>query len=236
MTKFDVLRKAFKSAFPYTIPIFAGFWFLGMAYGIYMKVSGFSFWYTLLMTVVIFGGSLEFVTVSMLLSPFAPLQSFIMALLIQARHLFYGLAMLDKYKGMGWKRFYLIFGLCDETFSINCSVDAPEGVDKGWFMFFVTLLNQTYWVTGSTMGAVLGSFIRFNTEGLDFVMTAMFVVIFLEQLMKEKKHYTAIIGVGASVLCRLIFGADSFMIPTMILILCMLWAFRKPLERSGGLE
>ena len=168
------IRAALKCAFPYTIPIFAGFWFLGMTYGI----SGFSFWYPLLMSLTIFGGSLEFVAVSMLLAPYAPVQCFLMALMIQARHLFYGIAMLDKFKGLGWKKPYLIYGMCDETFSINCSAEIPEGIDRGWFYFFVTLLNQFYWVASATLGGVLGSFIHFNTEGLDFVMTAMFVVIF----------------------------------------------------------
>ena len=119
--------KALKAAFPYTLPIFTGFWFLGMAYGIYANASGFSFLYPMFMSLLIYGGSLEFVTVEMLLSPFAPVQVLIMALLIQARHLFYGLSMLDKFKGLGWKKYYLIFGMCDETFSINCSVDIPEG-------------------------------------------------------------------------------------------------------------
>ena len=174
-----VCRRAFAAAFPHTIPIFAGFWFLGMAYGIYMNVSGFSFWYPMLMGLTIFGGSLEFVAVTMLLGTFAPLQTLVMALMIQARHLFYGIAMLEKFKGLGWKRFYLIFGLCDETFSINCSAEIPEDVDRGWFMFFVTALNHFYWVSGATIGGLLGSLLTFNTEGLDFVMTAMFVVIFL---------------------------------------------------------
>ncbi|MDE7293360.1 MAG: AzlC family ABC transporter permease, partial [Oscillospiraceae bacterium] len=124
-----MIVKTLKKSFYYTIPIFAGFWFLGLAYGIYMNVSGFSFVYPMIMSLIIFGGSLEFVAVEMLLSPFAPLQVFIMALLIQARHLFYGLSMLDKYKGMGWKKFYLIFGLCDETFSINYTAEIPENID-----------------------------------------------------------------------------------------------------------
>ncbi len=225
--------KALRAAFPHTIPIFAGFWFLGMAYGIYMNVSGFPFWYPLIMSIVIFGGSLEFVTVSMLLAPFAPVQTLIAALMIQARHIFYGIAMLEKYKGLGWKRFYLIFGMCDESFSINCSAEIPADVDKGWFYFFVTLLNQLYWVTGSTIGGLLGSVLDFNTEGLDFVMTAMFVVIFLEQLLKEKNHSTAVIGLAASVLCLVLFGADSFLLPTMACILLLLTAFRKPLEKAG---
>ncbi len=228
-------RKALRAAFPHTIPIFTGFWFLGLAYGIYMNVSGFSFWYPLVMSLTIFGGSLEFLAVSMLLSPFAPVQTLVVTLMIQARHLFYGISMLDKYRGMGWKRFYLIFGMCDESFSINYTAEIPEDVDKGWFMFWVTLLNQFYWVSGSTLGGVLGSLIAFDTEGLDFVMTAMFVVIFLEQWLKEKKHYTALIGMGAAVVCRLGFGADSFMVPTMVCILLLLTLGRKPIEKAGGL-
>lgn len=233
LRKFAILKpmktKAFKAAFPYTLPIFAGFWFLGIAYGIYMKVSGFSWIFPLVMSTVIFGGSLEFVCVEMLLSPFAPLQVFIMALLIQARHIFYGLSMLEKYKGTGLKKWYLIFGLCDESFSINCSVKVPEDVDKGWFYFFVTILNQFYWVSGATLGGILGGFIKFDTSGIEFILTAMFVVIFLDQWLKEKHHISAYIGLGASVLCLIIFGPDSFMIPTMILVIVLLAAFKKPI-------
>ena len=137
-------RKAFRAAFPYTIPIFAGFWFLGLTYGIYMNVSGFSFWYPMIMSLTIFGGSLEFVAVSMLLAPYAPVQVFIMTLMIQARHLFYGISMLDKFKGLGWKKVFLIFGMCDETFSINYTAEIPKDVDRGGFYFFVTLLNYFY--------------------------------------------------------------------------------------------
>ena len=226
--------KALKAAFPHTIPIFAGFWFLGMTYGIYMNASGFSFWYPLAMSITIFGGSLEFVAVSMLLSRFAPVQTFVMALMIQARHLFYGISMLDKFKGMGWKRFYLIFGMCDESFSINYTAKIPQDVDRGWFMFFVTLLNQLYWVTGSTIGGLVGSLITFDTQGIEFVMTAMFVVIFLEQWLKEKRHYTAYIGLAAGIACLLIFGADSFLVPTMVCILALLTFLPKPIEKAGG--
>ncbi len=225
--------KAFAAAFPHTIPIFAGFWFLGMAYGILMHASGFSVWYPFLTSLLVYGGSLEFLIVTMLLSSFAPLQTLILTLMIQARHLFYGIAMLDKFKGTGWKRWYLIFGMCDESFSINYSAQIPADVDKGWFMFFVTLLNHFYWVSGTIIGALLGSLLHFNTEGLDFVMTAMFTVIFLEQLLKEKKHYTAVIGVLSSILCLLIFGANSFMVPTMLCILALLTLFRRPIEKAG---
>ena len=227
------LLRSLKFAFPKTLPIFAGFWFLGLSYGIYMNVSGFSFVYPMLMSLTIFGGSLEFVAVTMLLSPFAPVQTFIMTLMIQARHLFYGISMLEKYKGTGWKKFYLIFGMCDESFSINYSTEVPEDIDKGWFMFFVTLFNHMYWFTGSTIGGILGSLITFNTEGISFVMTAMFVVIFLDQWLKEKQHYSSLIGVLVSVICLVIFGADSFLIPTMACIVCLLTFFRKPIEKRG---
>ena len=169
--------KAFKAAFPHTIPIFAGFWFLGLTYGIYMNVSGFPFWYPMLMSLTIFAGSVEFVAVNLLLGAFNPFQVLAMTLMINARHLFYGLSMLDKYRGNGWKDFYLIFGMCDESFSINYTARIPEGIDRGWFMFFVTLLNHFYWFFGAALGGIFGSLIRFDTEGLDFVMTAMFVVI-----------------------------------------------------------
>lgn len=163
--KKDVLKKAFKAAFPHTIPIFAGFWFLGMTYGIYMNVSGFSFWYPMFMSLTIFAGSMEFVAVNLLLGAFNPLQALVMTLMINARHLFYGISMLDKYRGTGWKKFYLIFGMCDESFSINYTAEIPEDVDKGWFMFFVTLLNQFYWFFGATLGGLFGSLIHFSTEG-----------------------------------------------------------------------
>lgn len=225
---------AFRAALPYTLPIFAGFWFLGLTYGVYMQASGFSFWYPMLMSLTIFAGSMEFVTVNLLLGAFNPLQAFAMTLMINARHLFYGLAMLDKYKGTGWKKFYLIFGMCDESFSINCTAQVPPGVDRGWFMFFVTLLNHFYWFFGSTLGGIFGSFLRFDTTGLDFVMTAMFVVIFLEQWWKDDSHAGALIGLGVSLVCLAAFGAEGFIIPSMLGILLLLTAARPQLERKEG--
>lgn len=225
--------RAFKAAFPHTIPILAGFLFLGMTYGIYMNVSGFSFIYPMLMSLTIFAGSVEFVTVNILLGAFDPLQAFAVTLMLNARHLFYGISMLDKFRGTGLKKLYLIFGMCDESFSINYTAEVPESVDRGWFMFFVTLLNQIYWVTGATLGGLFGSLITFSTEGLDFVMTAMFVVIFLEQWLKEKKHTASILGLGISAVCLVAFGADDFMIPTMAALLIALTLLRRPLEKGG---
>ena len=229
-------RKAFLAAFPHTIPILTGFCFLGLTYGVYMRAAGFSFWYPLLISLIVFGGSLQFVIVSMLLSPYAPVQTFLMALMVQARHLFYGIAMLDKYKGTGWKKPYLIFAMCDETFSVNCAAEVPPDVDRGWFYFFVSLLDRLYWVAASTLGGLLGSVLHFNTEGLDFVMTAMFVVILTEQWLKEKTPVSEWIGLAAGVVCLLIFGADHFLIPTMVCVLAALTLLRRPLEHNFAKE
>lgn len=226
-------KLALKAAFPHTLPIMAGFIFLGLTYGLYMHELGFGFVYPMLMAMFIYGGSLEFVAATMLLSGFAPVQTLIMALIIQARHIFYGLAMLEKYKNMGPKKFYLIFGLCDETFSINSSVEIPEGVDKGQFMFFVTLLDQIYWVVSAALGGLFGNVIPIGLDGLDFVMTAMFTVIFLDGFLKEKKHYSSVIGVLSSAVCLLLFGRDNFMIPSMLCILLLLTAMRRPIEKGA---
>ena len=175
---------------------------------------------------------MEFVTVHLLLGAFHPLQALVMTLMINARHLFYGISMLQKYEGLGWKRLYLIYGMCDESFSINCTVTPPEGVDRGWFMFFVTLLNQIYWVSGATLGALLGSVLHFNTEGIEFIMTALFVVMFLDQWEKAKDHRPALIGVGCSAACLLVFGGQSFIIPAMALIVLSFTLGRSRLERG----
>lgn len=227
------VKKAFLAAFPNTIPILAGFLFLGLTYGIYMNVSGFSFWYPMLMSLTIFAGSMEFVAVNLLLGAFNPLQALAMTLVINARHLFYGISMLDRYKGTGWKKPYLIFGMCDESFSINYTAKIPPDVDRGWFMFFVTFLNHMYWFTGSTLGGIFGSLIHFNTEGLEFVMTAMFVVIFLEQWLKDKNHTSALLGLGLSLLFLVAFGADNFIVPAMLAILGILALLKKPLAKGG---
>ena len=189
--------RALRAAAPQTIPVLAGYFVLGMGYGIYVQSLGLPVWMPMLMGTVVYGGSLEFVLASLLLSAFSPLSAFLMALMIQARHLFYGLAMLERYKGYGLRSFYMIFAMSDETFSITCSAEPPEGVDRGWFMFFITLLDQCYWVASAGLGAVVGSVLPFSTEGVDFVMTAMFTVIFLNQWEKDRQHYSALIGLAA---------------------------------------
>lgn len=210
--------KAFKEAFPHTLPICAGFLFLGMSYGFLMKSRGFGTLYPLFMSIFIFAGSMEFVAVNLLLSAFNPLYVFLLTLMVNARHLFYGIAMLDRYRGLGWKKPYLIFGLCDETFAVNCTTTVPQDTDRGWFMFAVTLLNQCYWVTGTLAGSLLGNILTFNTEGLDFVMTALFAVMLINQWEENRNHRPVIAAIAVSFLSLLIAGPDIFLIPSMILI------------------
>ena len=219
--------KAFKAAVPYTLPICVGFLFLGMSYGFLMRSKGFSFVYPMLMSLFIYAGSMEFVTVNLLLSAFNPLYAFFLTLMVNARHLFYGISMLEKYKNLGWKKPYLIYGMCDESFTINCTVTPPQDVDRGWFMVFVTLLNQIYWVSGATLGALLGYVIHFDTTGIEFVMTALFVVMFINQWEESESHRSALIGVGCSLLCLLIFGSQSFILPAMALIILCFSLDRK---------
>ena len=225
------IKAAFFAAFPNTIPILAGFLFLGIAYGIYMNQSGFKFYYPMFMSFIIFAGSVEFATVSWLLGSFDPVNIFFLTLMINARHLFYGLSMLEKYNIPGWKKLYLIYGMCDESFSINATVDVPKDIDKGLFMFFVTMLNQIYWVAGATIGGIFGSFIPFDTKGLEFVMTALFVVIFLENWLKEKDHSASVIGLFISLICLTVFKGTNFIIPSMIIILSVLTLLRGRLQK-----
>ena len=229
-------QKAFQAALPHTIPIAVGFLFLGMSYGFLMRSKGFSVFYPMLMSFFIFAGSMEFVTVNLLLSAFDPVRGFFLALMVNARHLFYGISMLDKYRNMGWKKFYLIYGMCDESFTINCGVTPPPDIDRGWFMFFVTLLNQVYWVSGATLGALLGYVIRFDTKGIEFVMTALFIVMFLNQWEETRDHRPALTGVGCTLLCLLVFGSEQFILPAMALIILCFTYTKKQAAKKGRVQ
>ncbi|TCD54553.1 branched-chain amino acid ABC transporter permease [Alloscardovia theropitheci] len=214
--KINGISKAAIAAFPHTIPIAFAWFFLGLSYGLLMSTKGFSVWYTALMATVIFAGSLEFVTVNLLLGVFNPILAFLIALMVNARFLFYGLAMLTKYNGTGKKKWYLVFGLTDETFAVNSSAQIPDGMSRGWFYFFVTFFSHCYWVLSSVLGSLIGPHLPFSTRGIDFVLTAMFVTIFLDEWLKHKRYSSAVVGVLVSLICLIIFGKDSFLIPTML--------------------
>lgn len=192
---------ALKAAFPHTIPVLTGFIFLGIAYGILMNSKGYGIGWAVLISFMAFAGSAQYVAITFLTSIFNPIYALLMTLMVNARHLFYGISMLDKYKDTGKLKPYLIFGLCDETFSIICSAEPPEGINRNWFNFFITFLDHSYWVLGTALGGMLGSMVSFNTKGLDFVLTALFVVIFVGQWKTHKNHKPAIIGVLCSIIC-----------------------------------
>jgi len=225
-------RIAFKAAFPHTIPVLTGFVFLGVAYGILMNSKGYGFGWTVLMSMMVFAGSMQYVAIALLTSAFNPVAALLLTLMVNARHLFYGISMLEKYKGTGKMKPYLIFGLCDETFSIISSAKPPEGVDRNWFIFFITLLDHCYWVFGSALGGLAGYMIRFEIKGLDFVLTALFVVIFLRQWRSHTDHRPEMIGVVCSIICLVLFGESNFIIPAMILILTVLTIFRKKIFKE----
>lgn len=226
-----------RAAFPKTVPVLFGYVFLGITYGVLMVTNGLPFWLPTLTAAVIYTGSMEFLLVSILLSSFHPLSAFATALMVGARHLFYGIAMLPKYRGSGPMKFYLIYTTSDETFALNYDAEIPEGLDRTRYYFFVSLLDQSYWVIGTLIGGLCGSLIRFNTEGLDFVMTAMFLSIFMNQWMKDRdekqSHAPELIGTACSAVCLAVFGPDRFLIPAMLLILAVLALGRKKQDGPG---
>lgn len=223
---------ALKAAFPYTIPVLTGYLMLGAAYGVLMDAKNYSTIWVLFSSIFIYAGSMQFVSVGLVAGGFHPVYAALMTLMVNARHLFYGIAMLSKFKGIGKKKWYLVHGLTDETFSILSSVKSPKHIDRGWFLFYITLLNHIYWVIGSVLGSIVGNFIPFNTEGIDFVLTALFVVILIEQLLSKKNYSAEIIGATSAIVSLLIFGPDIFLIPTMIFIIIFVTFFRNRFERS----
>lgn len=224
------IGSAFRYAFPKTTPILFGFLFLGVSYGIYMYSMGFSWGYTLVLSALIYAGSMEFVTVAMLLSPFDPVSAFLITLMVNGRHIFYGLSMLTVYRNTGWLKPYLIFGMTDESFSINYTSQIPAEISKKWCYFFVTLLNQLYWVVGSVIGNLFASVLSFDAKGLEFVLTALFIVLALEQYKAQRNLISSGIGLLIPGFALLVFGSEHFMIPAMIGIVVMLSLLRNTME------
>lgn len=225
-----------KHAFISSLPVMAGYIVLGTGFGILLSAKGYSFWWALFMSVTIFAGSMQYVGVNLLASGASIISTALMTLMVNARHVFYGISMIESYRDMGWRKWYAIFGLTDETYSLVCgNPKLPEGVERKNFCFLLTLLNQCYWIFGSVLGAVLGNTISFNSAGIDFSMTALFVIIFIEQWEKTKQHFPAIMGLIISVVCLAFFGADRFLVPSMIGISAGLFLFQKKLkgEQSG---
>ena len=220
---------ALKAAFPVTIPVMTGYFCLGMAFGVLMETNGYGVFWALLMSLVVFAGSMQFVTITLLTTAFDPIQAFLLAIMVNARHIFYGLSVLEKYKGLGKVRGFLIFAITDETFSLVSAVEPPEGAERKDFYFWLSFLDYLYWVTGSVIGALMGGMITFDTTGMDFALTALFVVLFMEQWKKKENRPAGIIGVACAAVSLAVFGADNLVIPAMLLILAVLLGGRKKL-------
>lgn len=223
------LAAALRAAFPYTVPVLTGFLFLGIAYGVLMNAKGYGPLWSTLMSAVAFGGSMQFVAISLLTTVFDPIQAFLLSCMVNARHLFYGLSMLEKYRGLGTARIPLIYVLCDETFSLVSTVDPPEGIDRKSFYLSISLLNYSYWVGGTALGGFLGNFIPIDTTGMDFALTALFVVLFLELWKRRENRPAGAIGICSTVLSLILFGAEHLVIPAMVMIVAILLGGRKKL-------
>lgn len=223
-------RRILREALVHTIPVMTGYLFLGFAFGVFLESKGYGWPWALLMSVFIYAGSMQFVAVDLLAGGAALLSAAMMTLMVNARHLFYGIAMLDEFRDMGKKKPYAIFSLSDETFSLLCAVKEPPGENRRLMLFLVGLLDQIYWVVGSLAGAVLGSLLSIPSEGIDFVMTALFTVIFLDRWKAETNHSASILGVVISVVCLLLFGPSGFVIPAMLSITAVFLLLRRKLE------
>lgn len=223
------LGRTLAAAFPHTVPVLTGYLVLGMAYGVLMQAKGYGAIWAFLMSAVAFCGSMQFVAITLLTGAFDPVGAFLMSLMVNARHLFYGVSMLGKYRGMGWAKVPLVYTLSDETFSIVSSVEPPEGVRVRDFYLAVSVLDYIYWVGGSVLGALAGKFIRFDTTGLDFALTGLFVVLFIEQVKNPENRRSGVIGMACTVAALAVFGADKLVIPAMILVLVVLLLGRKKL-------
>ncbi len=225
MTNRERLKKALKMTFP----VLTGYICLGIGFGILLESKGYGVWWAFVMSITMFAGSMQYVAVDLIASGASLISVAITTLLVNARHLFYGISIIDKYKGTGLKKAYMMHALTDETYSLVCSDNSN---DKTLY-FYISLLDHLYWITGCVTGAVIGSLFEFNTEGVDFVLTALFVTIFVEQWLTSKNHLSAIIGIVSTVVCLLVFGSEMFLIPSMVLITVLLTLLKKYTGEGG---
>ncbi len=216
------MKKVLKTVLLKTLPVMAGYLALGIGFGILAKSNGIGVFAVFAMSLFIYAGSMQFVAVGLFTGGASLLTLAVTTVMVNARHLFYGISMIDSYKNIGKTKPYLIYGLTDETYALVCTDDFPPQIDKRKYCFYITLFNHIYWITGSVLGACIGSLFTFNTTGIDFAMTALFITIFVDQWRSTRNHIPAVAGVVLSVICLLLFGAENFLIPAMLLIGCVL--------------
>ena len=227
-------KRAFRAAFPYTVPVLTGYLFIGIAFGVMYQEKGYNFLWAALMSLLVYAGSGQYLAVNF----FAPGVSFVqvifMTFMVNVRHIFYGLSLLERFADMGKRRLYMIFSLTDETYSLYFVTRVPKGVDEKKFLLAIALLDQSYWIIGSVIGALAGFMIPFDATGIDFAMTALFLVIFVEQWMSSRQHLPALAGLGCGLLCLVVFGKDNFILPAMICIMVLLLSCRRVIEKPSG--
>lgn len=225
------MKKYISYAFYKTIPVLLGYLFLGLAFGLLLQEAGYSFWWALLASTIIYAGSIQFVLVSFLGGGTSLPVVAVMTLLINSRHAFYGLSFVEKFRQM--KTYpYMVFSLTDETYSLLCSTTVPEGMDEKKAFFLISLFDQCYWITGSVLGGALGEILPFDMTGIDFAMTALFVTIFIDQWRSAKSHLPALIGLCSGVICLLIFGGSNFILPSLLITVTLLMALQNPIEKK----
>ena len=227
------MKQTIRKAFTKSLPVMAGYMVLGIGFGILLKDAGYGLFWAFIMSLTIYAGSMQYVAVPFLASGASLITVALTTLMVNARHIFYGLTMIDKYKTAGKKKPYLIFSLTDETYSLLCTDEIPDGVNRHWYRLFVSLFNQSYWILGSVLGSLLKELLSFDTAGIDFSMTALFVTVFVEQWLSTKNHWPAVIGLASAAACLAIFGPDSFLLPTMIAITISLLLLRKSGKGKG---
>lgn len=226
-------KSAFKKAFPYTIPVLTGYLFIGTAFGVMYAEKGYSFLWAILMSIMVYAGSGQYLAVNFFTPGISFVQVIFLTFMVNVRHIFYGISLVERFNKIGKSRWYMIFALTDETYSLLCTTKTPKGVDEAKFLFAISVLDHSYWVIGSAIGAIAGALLPINSEGIEFAMTALFVVIFIEQWMEKKNRIPEMIGVAAAVGGLLLFGADNFVLPTMLAIVALLFVGRKKLDKEG---
>ena len=229
-------RKALAAAFPATVPVLMGYLAIGMAFGLMLETAGYGVGWALLMSVTIYAGSGQYLGVSLLATGASLSQVAFLTLMINFRHLVYGLSMLEKFRGMGARKFYMIFSLTDETYALLSSARAPAGVEEHDYYFAVSMLDHSYWILGSVIGSVAGALIQFDTTGIDFAMTALFLVIAVDQWNTYRSHLPALLGAGITVVSLVVMGAANMLIPALCVIIAALLALRVKLDRDPSVE
>ena len=225
-------KQAFKKAFSYTIPVLTGYLFIGIAFGVMYAEKGYSFLWAILMSVLVYAGAGQYLAVNFFVPGVSFLRIIFLTFMVNVRHIFYGLSLVERFNKIGKSRWYMIFALTDETYSLLCTTKVPEGVDESKFLFAISVLDHFYWIAGSAIGAIAGTLLPISSEGIDFAMTALFVVIFIEQWMEKKNRIPELIGLVVATISLLIFGADGFVLPAMLAIMALLFIGKKKIDKE----